>query len=370
MSQQKLDAYMAVSAEAADGERFYSVDHPGFRLEGLYWRHSGGSFRRLPPSTPERPFSEGVDRFADHSAGVVLRFGTDSGRIRVKVKLRMLNNAADIMCYGRCGFDLYSVGADGRRAFCGIGRLNFDALGFPETEYVATLLDRPDLRGMLRQYEINFPLYAEILDFSVGLDPAAVVVLPPPRRRSGALVYYGTSIQQGCSASRPGFAIGNLLSRKLDCEVLNFGFAGSGKGEPVMAETLGEVENPLAFLLDYDANVTPDQLADTLPGFVDILRRLHPETPIITVSRVLYPVEEALNLPSPATLEERARRTTIHRENLERCRQSGDRRIHFIDGTELYGEEFAECTVDNCHPGDLGLFRAAESLERRLREIL
>ena len=45
------------------------------------------------------------------------------------------------------------------------------------------------------------------------------------------IVWYGTSIDQGGVASRPGSTYTNVLTRSLGRIVLNFGFAGNGVDE-------------------------------------------------------------------------------------------------------------------------------------------
>ena len=49
----------------------------------------------------------------------------------------------------------------------------------------------------------------------------------------------------------------------------------------------------------------------------------------------------------------------------------GDKNVYFIDGSMLFGEADGDaCTVDGCHPNDLGFYRMARGLEPVLRKIL
>jgi hypothetical protein len=45
------------------------------------------------------------------------------------------------------------------------------------------------------------------------------------------IVFYGTSITQGGSASRPGLAYPSIISRDINVETINLGFSGNGKFE-------------------------------------------------------------------------------------------------------------------------------------------
>lgn len=346
--------------------RYYSVDDcENFVLEGLPFRKKGDSFRRIPEQDSLFPFSEGVDTYANHSAGVCLRFATDSADIRVKAKIRMTWNSGDIMTLGRAGFDLYC--GKPQESFCvGISKINFDEITGLEYNVSAQLYNRKNAHKVMHEFQLNFPLYAAVEEFAIGFEEGAVIEKPSPRSSSKPIILYGTSIEQGCSASRPGMAYANMLSRKLNREVINLGFAGSAKGEEIMAEIIADIPNPGAFILWYDSNVSPQELGATLPAFTDILRNAHKITPIVTISKLPYPNETAADEFDDACFDERQARTAIHTENMVRRSNMGDARIHFIDGRKMLGENSAECFQDLVHPNDLGMAKIAENLAPRL----
>jgi len=51
-------------------------------------------------------------------------------------------------------------------------------------------------------------------------------------------------------------------------------------------------------------------------------------------------------------------------------RKAGDRLLFFLDGSDLIGPDFHECTVDGCHPTDLGFHRLAHNLAPVLRNSI
>ena len=69
-----------------------------------------------------------------------------------------------------------------------------------------------------------------------------------------------------------------------------------------------------------------------------------------------------------ATLRERMR--DFSRAEVERRRHAGDRRIEFVDGSSLLGEDYDICTVDGVHPSDLGFQRMGDALALQIRKIL
>lgn len=357
-SQKKYDPAMAYTATPLPPARWSNCDEAPFELEGFAFRKPGEPLRRLPESRPDREFSEAVDVYADHAAGGVLRFRSDTPFIAVRATVTCHNNSADIMSAGRSGFDLYMDGA-----FIAVTRKNYDELSFPTHSFAAVLTPPPEPERKMHEFELYFPLYARVDFFEIGVAPEARVELPRPRRNPHPVVFYGTSIIHGCCASRPGLAETAQLARLLDRPVLNFGFAGSAKGEPEVAETIAEVKTPALFLLDYDANVDLDRLEQTLPRFTDILRERHPAVPIVTISQLRIPAEREANSA------DRLRRSAIHRANCERRRAMGDEAVYFLDGFDLLGETFAECFVDAVHPNDVGFLRVSEKLAAFLCEI-
>ncbi len=51
-------------------------------------------------------------------------------------------------------------------------------------------------------------------------------------------------------------------------------------------------------------------------------------------------------------------------------RTKGDSNIYFLDGMRLYGQDFAECTVDGAHATDLGFYRMAHTTGPIIESIL
>lgn len=342
---EKIDQYMAVEAEKAGTEVFFSADDPRFILDGFYWRSPGGAFRRLPQSSA---LPSKVDILANEATGGLLRFRTDAAKIQIRVRARVINNNADIMTYSRVGFDLYCD-----NVYSAVSRLNFDEIGFPECEYVATLLDNPESDCVMHDYKLHFPLYAEVLDFGIGFNEGAAFGKPAPWADERPIVLYGTSIEHGCCASRPGLSLSNILSRRLNMPVLNYGFAGSGRGEASVAEMLASIRDPRLYIVSYDANVSPAQLGTTLPAFVKILREAHPHVPVLSVSHLAFPREK----PD----------SEFHRLFTRTHRNAG---TDFLDGLSVLGADYPECYIDTVHPNDLGMRRFADALEKKVREIL
>lgn len=339
--------------------KWYSVDDAGFQLDGLYWRKKGGVFRRIP----EKAFvSERVNALADSMAGVMLRFRSDTAMIAIKVKLKIWieSFSSKMPSVATTGFDLY-IGSGKAKTFFGASTKKRDA-----SEY-QTVMFGPVQNRKMREFTLNFPLWSGIEEFQIGLSPDAKILPPTPWPDPRPVAVYGTSIQQGGCASRPGIAHTNQMSRLLDRPFLNFGFSGSGLGEEEIARVLAGIRDPAMYVLDYDANAGVKGLKKTLSRFIDILREKHPETPILLVSRL--PMANEWHDPFEYT-QTRQELTEIHLGEIARRRAQNDRNIHFLDGTTLYGPEPSECSVDGIHATDLGFFFISRTMAPVIERIL
>ena len=353
----KLDVAMGFNNKSLDGMDWYSVDDKPFELNGLYWHKKGGPLRRLPIKTK---ISEGVNDLAWHTAGVMLRFKTDADEIRINASMWRNARMFHMAHVGSMGFDLY-IGSAADKFYYASTRFNFQ-----EDSYNVTIFKNEGGKK-IREFTLHFPLYSGVEKFSIGLTEGAKVYSPTPWCDKRPIVVYGTSIQQGGCASRPGMCHTNILSRTLNRPFINLGFSGSAKGEPEMAETIAKIKNPAMIILDYDANAQVEGLRNTLSEFIDIIRHKHPETPILLVSRLPY-AEEFHN--DFHYTQMRFDFNAIHTAELKRRRDAGDKNIHFLDGASLYGPDPSECTVDGCHATDLGFYQIARHMAPVIENIL
>ena len=357
----ELDRYMAFAPAPEEGICYHAPFESGFRLAGLAFQSATVKpFRRLPDGKDGAPFlNANVDLLADYTAGIQLAFRSDSRRVTVKAKLGMGDLMHHMPQTGSSSFDLY-VGSPGSRRAVRATRYPLH-----QTEFCVTVYDRPEPGE--REYLLNFPLYNSVESVWIGLDEGASLLPPSPWSCEKPLVVYGTSITQGGCASRPGLAWPNILSRWRNQEVLNFGLSGNGRGEPEMAECLAAIPDPAAYLLDYEANAHYEGVRDTAETFIATLRKHHPEVPIVLISALPHQRNIAFGHgDGPEQFPDYDASRLWQQELIGRLRAAGDRNVHFIAGDTLIGDDWDECMMDGLHLNDLGFYRMAESLNRRL----
>ena len=255
---------------------------------------------------------------------------------------------------GVSGLDLYVKTDDGSWRWIGIGK--------PDS-IVSTFMLLEGISESTREYLLYLPLYNGIEFVKLGV-PAAYKIERVPADNRKPIVFYGTSITQGGCASRPGMCATAILGRHLDREIINLGFSGNGRMEPELAELLAELD-PLIYFIDCLPNLMPDDVAERVEPFVEILRAAHPETPIVLAEGITY--NNAILVQSNAL--ENAQSWKALRIAYENLLNRGTKHLYYQMAEGQLGFD-GEGTVDGVHPTDLGFHRQAGVYQLVLENII
>jgi lysophospholipase L1-like esterase len=326
-------------------------------VEGKGWTETEAFYDRLPAKA-KGVVRDGVWGLARDSAGLCVRFVTDSDRIAARWTVTSPSLGMDHMpATGVSGLDLY-VNDGGRWRWLAVGR----APKSPTNEVVLA----EGIPAGAYEYLLYLPLYNGVKSLQVGVASNATLArapqLPPDRRRP--ICFYGTSITQGGCASRPGMVYTAILGRRLNRAVINLGFSGNGRMDPELATLLGEID-AAAYVLDCLPNMTADTVKERVVPFVESLRKARPETPIILVENLPYQYTPFLPKPRQQLLE---KNQALH-DAYQRLAAGGVRRLTYVPGDSLVGDD-GQATVDGVHLTDLGFLRFADALEPVLRRTL
>lgn len=363
-TQKPVDSNM-IGNETKEEENitWLNVEDSRVRLSGFAFYQEDHKLERIPSRLKSRlnEVNPCLNELGVHTAGGQLAFRSNTSRVFIKAKITTVPNMVNMTSVAQCGFDCYIGENPKDLRFFGITKFDTD-----QREYTCEVVSKLDTKKV-KEFLFHFPLYAGVIEVEIGIDDDALIEPPTPYETEGKLIFYGTSITQGGCASRPGMAYTNYLSRKLNLEHCNFGFSGNGLGEYEVAKMLSEIEDPLLYIIDYEANSgTNGRMVKSLNNFIGCLRKNHKEVPILVVSRVPYLMD--LLEESTGTLRDSLR--AFQKETVERFRELGDNAIYFLDGFTLWGEDFDEYTVDFIHPTDLGFYFMAKGLEPVIKEIL
>ena len=341
--------------EEKDGWVWY--DAAALPIEGRAWENEERihPFDRFPKRLMEKiP----VQHLATMSAGLALRFVTNSP-LNISFELRYGNLAMHHMpATGASGVDIYCRDSSGKFRFAKMigGVKSRKNVVFDPVCSAAV----PDGK---REYMIYFPTYNGMNKFTVGVKKDCVFE-PAPVRNHKPILFYGTSILQGGCSSRTGNCAVAMTGRRLDMHVLNFGFSGSGKMEPVMMEAFSELD-PSVYVLDCNWNMKPELIRERLVPGVLKLREAHPDTPILIVEGYPAPFRSCWS----DFADEKDPRGGANREGYEKLVADGVKGLYYLDGRSQQPED-GDGAIDNCHANDYGFFVQANAYEKALREIL
>ncbi|SER71836.1 GDSL-like Lipase/Acylhydrolase family protein [Lentzea xinjiangensis] len=197
----------------------------------------------------------------------------------------------------------------------------------------------------------------------VALRTDAPVRPVEPTRR--VWLHHGSSISHGSNAATPTGIWPAVAARHGDVELHNLGFGGSALADQFVARVMRDRPADLISVklginvVNFDA-MRLRAFVPAVHGFLDTVRDGHPGTPLVLISPIFCGVHE--DTPGPGELDADALAAgevaftatgphgpapqltlRIIRDALRSLaeRREDDPRLHYLDGTRLYGEQDA-----------------------------
>ncbi len=360
----KIDKNFKQNVQFSDEGKKYTMPSYPFTVHGGIYDESDG-FVSIPVDISKN-ISEGVVWGSHCTSGIRLTFSTNSTKLVLKVENSMPIFMKNMTFVGNSGFSLVEKN-NGKNKFIGIVtpptdwvEPNEDSVVFLRSYSMSFNLEG----GKMRDYVLHFPLYSAVKRLEIVIDKdAEVKEFFGYRKNVLPIMYYGSSITQGASASRPDNTYQSLVSEKTDIDFVNHGFSGNALGEVAMAEYLADSECSV-FVCDYDHNApSVEHLKNTHERLFKIFRAKHKNTPVVFMTK---PDKREKN----GVDEERNARAEVIRKTYENALNNGDKNVYFLDSREIFPEDAVEhITVDGCHPNDLGMYFMAKALIKILNRI-
>ncbi len=328
---------------------FYNIKSSPIKVYGLW--NPQDDFRRMPQEIADKVSGAVAQKNREPSGGRI-RFVTDSEKIAIRVKLKAIPPDPTMSPLVLSAFDLYKV-KNGKQEYMRSFMQPVDGKEYYEGETKTGSTE-------LTEYVLTLPNFNEVLDIEIGLTENAVLKETVGYKYENPVVFYGSSITQGAGASRSGNTYENFVSRALDTNYINLGFAGNAKAELPLAEYISKL-NMAAFVFDYDHNA-PDieYLKSTHKPFFDVIRKANPDLPIVIMTK-----------PDGGYCDDNLARKDIIMETYLAARNNGDKNVYFIDGATFFaGDNRNDCTIDGCHPNDLGYYLMSKKIVDVLKNIL
>ena len=315
------------------------------------------TYSRLPvdmkPVTRKAVWELGLN-----SAGLAIRFSTNSRSIGIRWTLLNYFIMHDMAGTGIRGIDLYQLDENEHWQFIGTAIPN--GKDTTKTQIVVSGMDGKD-----HDYMAYLPLYDGVTKVEIGVMKDAAIGLPHSellvKGKEKPIVFYGTSITQGGCASRPGMVYTNIISRALQKECINLGFSGNARMDKSMAEIVARIDAD-QYVIDCLENCTLKVMQDSAWYFLTYLAKQRPDAPIYMVEHIWFS-HALVNKPVRDQITEK---NAYWREIYEKLRKEGYDNFRYIPADTLTGPD-GEGAVDGCHQTDLGFLRMSEEFLRHLR---
>ena len=331
---------------------FYDIRKAPFDVYGLYDYKNQDAFIRLPQEVADT-VNEGVAHLHREPSGGRIRFCSDSPYIAVKIEYEQVDEKIQAAMNRSAGCDVYIHNELTCEFICCLAPNSKQKEGFE------SMFDFGEKK--LRSYTVNMPYHGHVKNLYIGLAEDASLAGGKKYINDKPVVFYGSSITQGASASRPGNIYENIISLRMNLDYIGLGFAGNAFGELEIANYIKYLDM-CAFVCDYDHNAPdPEHLLKTHKRFYDTIREAKPDIPYIMVSKPYFTNTDLDHI----------RRREIILETYHYAIGKGDRRVFFIDGESYFtADEMPWCSADRVHPNDYALMKMANTIEPVIKKAL
>ncbi|MNK47327.1 hypothetical protein D3C87_661360 [compost metagenome] len=341
---------------------FNPQQYPYATLKGKAWQNtdSANYYNRLP-ITAEKVVRKEVWNLAKNTAGEYLDFTTNASKIVVKYQITGAKSLDNMATLGVSGVDLYAQDVD--------NKWHWIKASYSYRDTVTYSYENFDNTVKIKKLRLYLPLYNIPKWLKIGVVANSEFAVEKTDEQA-PLVFYGTSIMQGASASRPGMAWLNILGRKLDQPVINLGFSGNGRLETPLIDLMSQTKAKL-FVLDCQPNLTDktvypaEEIEKRITASVQILKEKHPNTPILLVEHSVGLA--SANLDSALT-GKYIWTSQVLNNTYQKIKKSGVKGLYILTAKDIGFTD--DSTIDGTHPNDFGMMQYAAAYEKIIRKII
>lgn len=183
-------------------------------------------------------------------------------------------------------------------------------------------------------------------------------------------VTYGSSITQCVDAESPSKTWPSLVARGLNLDLTCLGFGANCQMEPMLSKVIRDLPADFISLcvginIMGGSTLSKRTFAPALIGFIETIREKHPTTPMAIMSPVYAKDRETNENKVGLNL-------VIMREEIKKVvellQNHGDEHIKYIDGLEIFGEEYADYFPDKLHPNAEGYKIMDKHFQAKIKE--
>lgn len=320
-----------------------------------------GSIQPLRYPAAEHDYYDFFTRWAaSATAGIRLRLRTDSSILRLTVRQRTVMNmdGSD----RRAPWRVHVDGKPQEPVVTGGATMLLDAtMRGDDLATVEIALPKSD-----NEVEVWFPAVSTISIEKVEIaDGAHWAPWPDHRKR---IVFHGSSITHCMEANASDGAWPAVAARLAGVNFINLGWGGSCLLSGLAARIVRD-QKADGIVLKLGINVHGESLLpertflDSAHSMLSIVREKHAATPIVVISPIWSPPRE--DAPGAGGAGPSLKRMRELLKGVVEARQkSGDDRIRYLSGLELFGPDDRADLPDELHPNHAGYARMGERFHK------
>jgi hypothetical protein len=217
-----------------------------------------------------------------------------------------------------------------------------------------TIVSYDSLVGHMKLIEIYLSQKVSVSISGIWIDEGAEWELVDDSRLRW--ITYGSSITHCYYSDSPSQTWPALAAKKMDFNLTCLGYSGNCHLEPMVARMIRDL--PADFIsLSAGINIVGgNTLSDrtfspALIGFIETIRDVHKDVPLVIISPIFHREREKVENQVGLSLE-KVRYEIVQVVDL--FKRHGDQNIYYIDGLDLFGEEYEKFMPDGLHPNGAG----------------
>ena len=298
--------------------------------------------------------------------GMQVRFRTNATSITINYTSGTLFSYDYQSKIGANGFDLY-VHVDNEWHWVYPNSQSM-AVGASSFTYGQIAPDDSDYSQHGYEYTLYLPSICQVSDLSITLNTGASFEYIPVTTNEKPIVFYGTSIINGMTVSRPGNNITNIVSRSLyNTNIVNMGFRSVARMESEVVAALNKIDAQIYFidcLPNMNSSALTAEILIRYVAAVDTLKKYHPNAAIVLVEHPGYSYQEIYS-HRKTTVENVNKELSIAYQQLQAKSYSY---IYYLTQEEL-GIDLTTDFSDHIHPNDKGSYQYANAFLTKIRQI-
>jgi lysophospholipase L1-like esterase len=169
-------------------------------------------------------------------------------------------------------------------------------------------------------------------------------------------VTYGSSITHCYYSDSPSQTWPALAANKMNFNLTCLGYSGNCHLEPMVARMIRDLPADFISICAGINIVGGNTLSErtfspALIGFIQTIRDVHKDVPLVVISPIFHREREKSENEVGLSLEKvRAEIVQV----VDMLKRHGDQNIYYIDGLEMFGEEYEKYMPDGLHPNGAG----------------